>query len=303
MFVYFSDDACYSRREANGTVTMYNVDIKKCDASHTGAIFYSIKDVLPAHVQDDFQILIDQCTSDIVMTAPEDIKNKMKVRLRPREPTLYSGSTATTVINNHANGMIGYEFSRAPSADEDALTAAAAKVGYSISLERCQLPEDLQFLKHSPVKNTHGHYWPVLNIGVLLRASGVCRGDLPGREPIAERAATFQCALLRGMYPTTHFTLIDSMKAVVAGSKVSEVMDKFVTKTVKHRAVDDVVINHFDDHQLYLRYRERVDDEGAAIGCDSSDIVALNHLLGGAGFEAVHSSPASRAILKMDYGI
>jgi len=79
-------------------------------------------------------------------------------------------------------------------------------------MDECCKPEDLQFLKCSPCKDIHGVYRPVLNLGVLLRLSGTCKGDLPGRGDWTKRAAKFQGSLLHGYMTCARWPMLDAMR-------------------------------------------------------------------------------------------
>jgi hypothetical protein len=152
-------------------------------------------------------------------------------------PTLYSGSTATTVINNLANIFIGYLLGEAISKLEDRLysveelasifTLCVEKSGYIITGlspdEICQRPVDLQFLKHSPALSTTGEYRALKNLGVLLRASGSCKGDLPVDRSLTtlQRARAFQRGLIHGTYPRTSCPIFTIMLQATSGPEAN----------------------------------------------------------------------------------
>ena len=198
-FVYFSDDSCISIRH-NGSVHTYNMDIKSCDASHTGALFRAFTELAPGKAKTDLEALVEQCKSKIKICSTVD--RSRKVTLKPLFPRLYSGSTLTTAINNLANIFICLAIVEGSYDGTEAyLKQAAARVGYLIDLELCTVKGDIQFLKHSPVYDTEGRLRPLLNPGVLLRLSGQCKGDLPGQGDLRQRAIDFQHTLLKGIYP------------------------------------------------------------------------------------------------------
>jgi hypothetical protein len=181
-FVYFSDDSCYARRLPDGTVASYNVDISKCDASHTEETFDLLTSLLPKHAQDDCQLLTDQCKADIEVALPEVFGSKRKLRLSPSGARLYSGSTLTTIINNLANLLVASQLVGCKSHEPKELVAAVAQCGYCVTLDLNEIHEDTQFLKNSPVWcRDEGRYVSILNLGVLLRTSGRARGDIPGK--------------------------------------------------------------------------------------------------------------------------
>lgn len=215
-FCYFSDDSCLSII-INGERHMFNMDISSCDASHTEALFYFHKSTYPVFFHDEIQSLIQQCRQTIRIYSDYDRKN-FRCYLKPFEATLYSGSTLTTVINNSANSLIAEaisegDFHGTHAEIEAQIIQAVARTGYVVTLQRCQDESDLQFLKHSPARDHAHNLEPVLNLGVLLRLSGTCRGDLPGKGCIIERAREFQHALLTGASSGHSHPLIDVMRA------------------------------------------------------------------------------------------
>lgn len=252
-FVYFSDDACLSVRLSDGSVRFYNLDISSCDASHGPSVFKALLDVVPDHVKPDMQRLISQCETPLKLTNREN--KRETVVLRPKQPMLYSGWTGTTAINNLANIMIAYNISQLEHFDSaDQIGAAALSAGYIVT--GWEKPLDsyskLQFLKHSPVYDTSGHLRPMLNIGVLLRASGMCNYDLPGKsvETLTERAAKFQRGLLRGAYPRTDFNLLRRMKQSVGEGEAYEV----ATFQRKVGIYDEYPSYEVADMEMYKRY-------------------------------------------------
>ncbi len=210
-FVYFSDDSCLSIRHG-GRVYIYNVDISKCDASHGDDLFSAYTTIVPDRASSDLKLLVDQLNVPLIVRNPLDPKQKIKCRsLRTR---LLSGSTITTTLNNLASLLIGLAIVEVFDGTETSISHGARQAGYKVTVETCLRPEDIQFLKNSPVRDINGVYQPVLNVGVLLRASGVCRGDLPGsaRDSLCSRAKTFQQALLTGMYPRTNTPLLSNFR-------------------------------------------------------------------------------------------
>jgi len=292
-FVYFSDDACYARRLPSGVVKRWNVDIKKCDASHTRAIFDKLIDLVPELWRDDMQILVDQCSADITIRSPDNSKHA--VRLTPvdgqgRCPKLYSGSTLTTLLNNLANLTIGECLVRCASLDADSLIESVEECGYAISMNENELFEDVQFLKYSPVKDNHGRYRPLLNVGVMLRAIGQCKGDVPGRGPLVPRFRAFQKGLLNGLYPTTSFVLVNRMKEMVEDAVVTKATFSAVSRNLPYFTPEEGDRTHFLDEDVYRRYR-----------LSREEIDRLNDELGDAGVGALHDSSGSRAIFSKDY--
>ena len=271
--VYFSDDSCFSFRH-RGRVRYYNLDISKCDASHGPHVFEALRNIVPEHLEADIDTLIDQCRLPIRIVSKSDRRNRVVGHFS--DPTLFSGSTLTTVINNLANTVIGFCLSRAVhdledrDYDDDELnrffTRAIEKCGYIVTgfegEELCRKAEDLQFLKYSPAMDTDGNWKPLLNLGVFLRASGSCKGDLPGRAttPIEVRAKHFQSSLINGMYPRSDAPLIRTMTES-AGGETSTKSDAAVARALVYK-VDtadqdaQLATHHFTDEAILARYSD-----------------------------------------------
>lgn len=98
-YAYFSDDSCLAIRH-NGVVYRFNIDISKCDASHSDALFHGYTRLAPERHQDDFKILIEQLQLPWEVRNPHDRKERLK--FRTKRIRLASGSTITTTINNFA---------------------------------------------------------------------------------------------------------------------------------------------------------------------------------------------------------
>lgn len=312
-FCYFSDDSCFSIR-VNGYVYTFNVDISSCDSSHTPAIFKALKRRTPVVAQSDVEDLIQQLRCDIVIRSVEHKKKSVKLRSRKqknktkRKPHLYSGSTLTTTTNNLASQMIAVAFSEADFSGcytyaqvEEVLIAAAEAVGYGITTQQCIDYSHIQFLKHSPVFDSTGRLHPILNLGVLLRISGVCVRDLPGRGSVSVRAAQFQSALLRGAYPRTSFPMLDSMKAACTSPEVTDQRQKgqiarLIADVTNYKQDSDPSDECFTvtSDEVFRRYVHL---------CYNHDFDELLQDVARSAFGDVISSPAASAILSMDYGL
>lgn len=274
--VYFSDDSCYSFRH-RGKLYRYNLDIAGCDASHGPAIFDALLRITPDALLPCMRILVDQCMVPITIVSTSSRRRdgkRLSIRGYFDGPTLFSGSTITTLINNLANLLLGHRLSLVTLDDRDytdtelndIFSLALEEVGYVVtgftSKEKCHVPEDLQFLKYSPALDVQGDYWPVLNFGVWLRASGTCRGDLPGgkNEPIEQRAKSFQYALLQGMFPRLQAPLIRNFKeAAKPDDLLSRTYQQSTTRVaydLSHKVEDsehpDLL---FDDDAIMARYQ------------------------------------------------
>jgi hypothetical protein len=284
MFIYFSDDATFAVRH-DGIVYMYNLDISSCDASHQTALFEALVRITPSRWQHEMQGLIDQCKLPITITNPHD--DNEKVTLQPLSHRLYSGSTITTLINNFANILIAKAITDSGAYLPEHITSAAASVGYLVSVQRCTQPQDIQFLKHSPVYDSNGHLRAMLNLGVMLRSMGQCKGDLPGRGDISLRASKFNHAYIAGMYPRCLFDLRDSLL-----QRFHSTEERFRTA----QEFDFKVVNSGDyfyvpSIELYKRYRLEPDE------IEEVDSLGEMRL-----FEQ-YASPTIAKILELDYGL
>jgi len=294
-FAYFSDDSCISIR-VGSEVFIYNVDISSCDASHGPSLFEALEKIVPAGLRADMRRLVKQLEKTVYLASKSKVKTE-RVYLKMDEPTLFSGSTLTTVLNNLACLFMFRSFAETPFAGdrsdvERQLIRAAERVGYKITIECCRTEGEIQFLKNSPVRDTTGKRRALLNIGVLLRLTGVCHGDLPGRGPLEDRARNFQANLLRGAYPRAHFTLIDAMKRSAGEVSNDLDMDKLLKGKLKYKVVADEDDEEFmvDSFEICKRY-------GMGLGVYQE----LEDLLGGAGFGEVVSCEAADIILNADY--
>jgi len=291
-FVYFSDDSCLAIRTKDG-IKRYNIDISSCDASHTEKLFTTLQDLTPPSVRGDMKSLTNQCKTPITIHSVDTFKSR-KVRLKPPSPRLYSGSTLTTAINNLANILIAISIAEEGCSTPDDIMRAAAQAGYIVTCEDCTDWHKLQFLKHSPVLDTKGVIRPLLNIGVLLRLSGCCKGDLPGskKTPLRERAEAFQASLLRGAYPKANFTLLDNMRRSVgcANSKT----DAMVKKELEFKVIDNDDYPSFrvDSHEVFSRY-----------DLNEVEIAEVEDVFGKCGYSEHYVADGPSKVLEADYGL
>lgn len=211
VFVYYSDDSLCAVNYG-GVIRRFNVDISSCDRSHGPELFATIHHLFPEH-KPLLLSLIAQCRLPIRYSDPV---TGQRCAIKPKTPRLYSGSVLTTIMANLASLTIGLALRSLLSLSPNAPVGAIVKgiedaCGYTITLQECVRVEDLQFLKHSPARDVAGTYQPILNPGVLLRLTGTCKGDLPGRGDLRMRAISFQYTLLRGIYSTCSFPWFDSL--------------------------------------------------------------------------------------------
>ena len=285
-FVYFSDDSCLSIRH-EGRIDRYNLDISSCDASHGPEVFNTLVNIMPEHCRHDMQLLVDQCALPLRVVSYANPKHV--AILKPTRPMLYSGSTITTAINNLANVAIVKAILDRGYVGAESIALGAQDAGYIVTgCKPLQFIEDLQFLKNSPVLDDSGVWRPMLNLGVLLRASGTCKGDLPGSGDLIPRARAQQRGLLRGSYPRTDFLLLDHMRAAM-GEGIAFDCDL----DLSYKVVDNPDYPRFrvDEESLFRRYRLN--------SLEISDLLAFGH------FDVCHEFASSGVskILSVDYGL
>lgn len=288
----FSDDSCLALRKADGTILRYNVDISSCDSSHTSELFFALRDLFPSHLRDEVEQLIAQCRESFTIL---DMYNKArKVVLKPTGPRLYSGSTLTTILNNLANFCIGVSIAKHPNIQSARdVISAAFRAGYEVTCEDCSDWHQLQFLKHSPVRCTDGVIRPLLNIGVLLRLSGTCKGDLPGSKdtPLCERGRAFQASLLRGAYPHAHFKLLDNMREHAGLG--NEECDKHIRKIFEYKVADGD----------YSDFRVPSEEVWARYDLNALEIAELEEDFGNCAYGEHYYSDGTNKVLEKDYGL
>jgi hypothetical protein len=291
-FVYFSDDACLAIR-CGETILRFNIDISSCDASHTPSLFTYLRKLVPPEFSDEIDDLILQCTAPV--TIRDRLYRKNKLILAPTAPCLYSGSTLTTVINNLANILIGFSISESNILKAEDISSAAMRAGYVVTCDDCTDWHGLQFLKHSPVLDTDNVLRPLLNIGVLLRMIGSCKGDLPGKKttPIRVRALRFTAALLHGAYPRAHFQLIDNLKERnVEDADLN--CEKVVAEALRYKVVHDPDDPVFTVHsnEVYKRYN-----------LTPLEILEIDLGMGSCTYGDHYHSSGTNKIFHLDYGL
>jgi hypothetical protein len=298
-YVYHSDDSVLSLPG----VGIFNLDISSCDASHTEALFDLLLQLAPEPFIEDLMVLCDQNRLPIRIVSRD---GRRKCVLTPDGARLYSGSTITTLINNLASLLIFISIIESDCRNAEDVIDAAARAGYLVTLDLCLIPEDIQFLKRSPVRDVYGVWRSVLNLGVLLRASGRCKGDLAGRGDLRSRAQAFQYGLLRCSYPTDVVPLLESMKVasgfrvpatVVGQSELSRLRNSRLLSLQAEREVTDKNVTprevlHFTDEDFLRRYR-----------LDVGQIATLQVFASCATYGEMVSCTAAHRILSKDYGL
>jgi hypothetical protein len=263
-FLYFSDYACLAIRDDKGDVQWFNLDISSCDASHGLPLFEALINLMPSDTsREDMRKLVRQCSAPLRVVSCAD--KYIKIKIKPKRPILMSGSTLTTGINNLANLLIGVSIVTSFNGgkigiENEGMIFAAAKAGYILTgCTPLEFFEDIQFLKHSPVQDKFYEWHPMLNLGVLYRASGTCNGDLPGskKQSLFERGTIFQRSLLRGAYPYLDFEILRKMKGTCGPGVVVDTK-AFTWKVVAD--ADKYPITTILDESIIRRYRLTSDE-------------------------------------------
>lgn len=297
VFIYFSDDSVLAHR-VEGGVHYFNLDIKSCDASHTSALFRVLERLAPeGRPRDDMKRVTAQCALPFRLHCPED-PTRICI-LQAEEEVLFSGSVATTSLNNIANLLI---FMAIMDADYDgsleggeaaSLRQAALRAGYDISgctpLEHF---EHVQFLKHSPVRDAQDQYHPMLNLGTLLRSYGIAHGDVLGRGSLRQRFEEFGQAMLRSAYPYSSNFVVDALRRDVT---VREAIQRQVTANFAYKVVD--LITDTD----YPWFYASTDSIALRYDLDSADVLELTQLCRLMRYGVVVNCNAVRKILLTDY--
>lgn len=285
IFVAFSDDGILGMYE-EGEWRCSNTDIKTCDASHTPALFDFIFKLFdaPDRIINDFK---DQMLSSIRIQDNGDKSNKNKAFIKPTSLYLQSGSTITTLCNTVAQLLI---FHRLADAQEGGIFDKCLSLGYIVTLEECKKIEDLQFLKMSPTLGVDGEYHACLNLGVILRASGTCRGDIPKIKGVdlEECAARFQNSLISGLMSRIDHEALCKL----APYKVNRDLDSIIAASTMTNVQLSLGKVHRYNYNIYNRYSLTIDE-----------IIEFEECVRLSSFGSVIYNQAVHKILKKDYGL
>lgn len=198
--VFYSDDLVMGHVCEDG-VYFGEADIKSADCSHGPYTERFLCYLFSDH--PDFVELISRCYAQFHL--PFYIRSphsSRKAWFDVFRKILFSGSVLTWLENCLAWVHIFEYFYLDPPTRvnqvEHKLHQAAYNAGYLISTVNCtnNLPR-MTFLKHS--FHIDGEdIRPYLNLGVIFRTIGTCKGDLPGKKKqgLANRAYKFNCSLI-----------------------------------------------------------------------------------------------------------
>jgi hypothetical protein len=286
---YHSDDGIGSIRCVDGRVFMFCSD--QCAADSSTGLGVSEMFVEGSGGNPIIQAVSEQDLKDVVIRNPH--KYSEYVTIRTTTPFLLSGGVATTAKNNigsrnifltiaHMRPFGGFIY-------EDCLAiirAAAWRSGYINSVDVCTIPQQLQFLKHSPFQGPNGLV-PQLNLGTALRAIGQCDRDLPGRGCLLARARKFNSEVIKGFLHAGDNAIMNAYRThILPGSGI-----RYATHLLKE----------LDGHasvtveQLSLRYNS------VERPCTPDDLCHLADIIRSSKAGETYNCRAARAILYKDY--
>jgi len=300
-YVYHSDDSSLAAQCSDGLLRM-NVDIAKCDNSHTTPIFDILRNLITTDLDGHLHPFADSILSAFeVLKLPLRMHNaahyREQVEYRFSSMRLYSGSTLTTLVNNLANLLIGLALrERVPDPTLvtkaefcRSLVAAAASVGYAVTHEICEVFEDIQFLKHS-YSCVDGGIVPWKNLGTWLRMFGTTCGDLPGSGDITARAKRFNSEVVLSRQGWGNHILRDAFNAhllpPVSGRMINNAFREVVRVISIGRAEVRVPIE-----SLQRRYR-----------CSYDELIELAHYIRTSTIGDAVFLPIVNTIYQRDYG-
>lgn len=265
-----SDDGFYAYKSATGEYSMFNVDIKSCDKSHGPAVFAAFSTLFTSRPEQYIQLL-RQLMRPIRMGSKNFNIDAILILL---SPLLLSGHNFTTAINSFVLILLLAQCLREGVNTAAGIQEVGLRYGYILTVEKCGSLSDAQFLKHSPVMvqklypsmsffpsltRLFHSYEPVRNVGVLLRASGMCKGDLPGRGSWESRAAFLILQTLDSLYPNISNPFLTLLRSRVAGHHITtrdaELIRKYVIKEYLYKSYMTPGLWFITDEDLFRRYR------------------------------------------------
>lgn len=181
-FIDFSDDAIISIKHL-GVHYYGNFDVSACDGSHYNPIFELAQRLLTleSEYDEDVRELFAQFDCDFKMKFSKTSVLAKNIGFKK----MGSGHACTTLMNVIACLSCCIGISRLKvnhlGSVQDLVELGCASVGYFVKFNLCDRPQKLQFLKYSPFF-VNGKITPQLNLGVLIKTFGSCRGDLPGKR-------------------------------------------------------------------------------------------------------------------------
>jgi len=312
---YHSDDFMMSFG-AGPTRRTYAADISSCDATHRRkGMLESLINSTPPSFHARLARVYATMRMDIQMRT-QNGEGRISFRARDGFELMGSGVSITTLGNNVAVLMIARMIQARGAVTPEAIMDAAYAAGYIITLEEAVHPEGMQFLKHSPVLTDAG-YLPLLNAGVVMRASGACFGELPGRGDLNARAHAFQGCLLNGFRSTVACPLLTALSARVPPGVAPLALDATVRSALQYspfgswKSATGVTTHVAHVASFARRYATgtitryaRAKAPEVVQGCSYAEMSELlDSLIPSAGLGDSIASAATNAVLSMDYGL
>jgi hypothetical protein len=267
----FSDDATVAVRE-DGVLKWYDLDISSCDMSHQTSIFNLLFDAFefPMHVRESVS---DQILRDIIVRNPE--KYKEYFILRPLVMYLQSGITITTLINTFSWWIMFLNIVDVGDFTQNGITTACAGCGYIVDIGHKDRFQKVTFLKHNPVRCTCCNSWqPVINIGVILRASGILKGEIPStsRTSIDDAVRDHQSGVMNGLLSKIDNKTFEQLNPRSTDKVVKP--DGFINllhEGVKHKYTTNDLLDRYDfTESECLQLHEDIRETGLGYTCYSS---------------------------------
>lgn len=283
LMIAAGDDACVAIRNTLGKILRGNLDISSCDASITPTMLDSILKLMGCPKDVDVALREMMLTPlKLYCSRLNKREHRERVTITPTMMYLPSGVPITSNAGTLAVFYIFHSLIDTPIQYSTDIVAAARNVGFDVTFEEVNKPSDFQFLKRSLARSIDGEYRAVLNMGVILRASGRVRGDLPGRGCLVRRAAEFQRALMEGL---------------LSGIDCPEL------RLLQPTANDISISNEYkrNGDRSYAEYT--LDSLVERYSLSSHDIEEFRACLGGTKFGQTAYSKAAEKVFLMDYGL
>jgi len=297
--VCFSDDAMIGIRCSDG-IYWANLDISACDGSIFDPIFNMLRrgmlgGGLP---REAVEKVFAQCSAECKVRNVWDKKKGCPefFVLKPRYMTLYSGHGGTTSVDTCANVCNFISIAESLVAIEDRLVEdmpdvvvkACEEVGFIVRVDKCEVVEDLQFLKNSPTY-VNGKLCVFVNLGVMMRGFGMSKGDLPvvagqGKYTLEDRAAAFTSDVVKSFVHYGNHIITEAMRTKIVKNTTNWVPNEYDVKLTGKS--DDIPFT-----SLCKRYR-----------LEPKHLFELETLIIASGFENAINCPAVQNIFTKDYG-
>lgn len=218
-----SDDSVYSGN-VRGQRFMYNVDVKSNDSSQDAPAFLVVYYLLSAWNQSFALGLAQQCLLPFVVSNPECSDEYFTMQFNT--PFEGSGTVLTSVLNHVGSMLIACsvfsELVKGRLTINESIIHGASLIGHSVTLDECEIFEDMTFLKRFPC--VIGEVCiPVLVPGAIIRNFGkvddALRCDQLGLTPAhfsalsnAERMDMFLSAQINGYKWQPSYSIITALR-------------------------------------------------------------------------------------------